>query len=283
MARGRASHGGSSGGGAIHACNRAIERKDEYNKSVLEVQTRANLIAETIRMPNGLITELIKAECGEEEADQWLTSCRDRLKAIGSGNAKRVFEIDYFVDGVKEVRAEVQAKQQNNEDEGANEEETPDYERSINEAVDRIRKQREGNDDVDDHEHAIQIRQSLGEKIQKKARASRGGGGDDDDDLEIVQNQVDDVHTLKCPFTGMFFTNPVKNKVCGHTYDLPGLQQMLGARKSTCPIPGCSNKSVSMSQVDEDVEMKLRVSRHKKREEAEKRKRDLEDDEEALE
>ena len=54
--------------------------------------------------------------------------------------------------------------------------------------------------------------------------------------------------------------------------------QLLGVRKYTCPIPGCGNKNLSFSQVEVDEEMVLRVRRHLKREQAEKRKRDLTDD-----
>eukprot|EP00581_Thalassiosira_minuscula_P009391 CAMPEP_0183708166 /NCGR_PEP_ID=MMETSP0737-20130205/4552_1 /TAXON_ID=385413 /ORGANISM="Thalassiosira miniscula, Strain CCMP1093" /LENGTH=291 /DNA_ID=CAMNT_0025935983 /DNA_START=9 /DNA_END=884 /DNA_ORIENTATION=- len=278
MARGRNSHGGGGGGTALHACNRAIDRQDEYKKPLQMVHARMKILAESLRPDSELVTALKETDDG---SDDFLTSTRNRVRAIAEGNAKRVHDIEIFIDAVKEVRAEVQenANSDGDNDAAAN---TPDYERSINEAMERIRDQKE-NDPAfiapEDHAMTTEIREAMGEKIAKK-RSRNSRGGYDDDDLEIVQNGPDDANTLKCPITGMFFNNPVKNRVCGHTYDRAGLAQMLNARKYTCPIPGCANKSVTLDQVGEDEEMKLRVKRHKTREEAEKRKRDLEQEDE---
>ncbi|KAL3764065.1 hypothetical protein ACHAW5_000540 [Stephanodiscus triporus] len=220
MARGRHSHqgGGGGGGGALLACDRAIEKTDEYRHSVKKIQARATAIADMVR-PDGDIAEVLGAD------DAFLSSAYDRLRALAEGNARRMDDIDCFVDA---------------------------------------------------------IREALGEKIKKKkrSRSSRGGDDDDDDDdddLEIVRNK-DDVHALKCPITGMLFENPVRNKVCSHVYDKAGLAQLLSMRKTTCPMPGCSNRSLSLAQVEEDEQMKLKVKRHRTRELAERRKRDLEDD-----
>ena len=279
MARGRASHGGG-GGGALLACDRAIEKRSDYEKSVKEIHARCIMIAESLRPDGRLgIDEIFKAEHGDG-ADEWLLDCRNRLKAIAQGNAKRMNDIEYFVDGVKKVRSDVQRHQadQGNGEEG-NETDAPDYERAVNEAVEKVRSARDATAELESHDMSTSIRTALGEKVQKKVRNSRGGY-DEDDDLEIVQNAVEDEQTLKCPITGMFFVNPVKNKVCGHTYDMMGLDQMIKNGKTTCPVPGCSNRGVTKAQVEEDTEMKLKVQRHRKREEAEKKRRALEEEDE---
>jgi hypothetical protein len=298
MARGRHSHqggGGGGGGGARLACDRAIEKSDEYRQSVKKIQARATAIADLVR-PDGDIAEVLGV------SDTFLSSAYDRLRALAEGNARRMNEIDFFVEAVKEVKAHLQQNNDANNDAAAaaaaaaavaggmatttTTPDAPNYERSIHDALENVRRMREGDPrrvPPEEHELSIEIREALGEKIKKKkrGRSSRGGGDDDDDDddddLEIVRNK-DDVHALKCPFTGMLFENPVKNKVCGHVYDRAGLAQLLGMRKATCPVPGCSNKTLSLAQVEEDEQMKLKVKRHRAREEAEKRKRDLEED-----
>mmetsp|Transcript_13676 Transcript_13676/g.29666 ORF Transcript_13676/g.29666 Transcript_13676/m.29666 type:complete len:297 (-) Transcript_13676:153-1043(-) len=281
MARGKSSHGGGGGGGALLACNRAIDRQNEYEKNVKNLHFRTKQIAEALS-PNSKIVEVLNAE-SDDGANDFLSSTRSRLKAIAEGNAKRMYEIEYFVDAVKEVRTQVQNENQASAGEGEDAAAVaPDYERSIHEAMERIRRERDDDPSrvsPEDHEMSRDVRQALGEKIQKKrSRPSQGGGDDDEDDLEIVRNQTDDVHTLKCPITGMLFEDPVKNKVCHHTYDRAGLAQLLNNRKYTCPVPGCANKGLSLSQVEEDEEMKLKVKRHKVREEADKRKRELEEE-----
>mmetsp|Transcript_32863 Transcript_32863/g.69140 ORF Transcript_32863/g.69140 Transcript_32863/m.69140 type:complete len:293 (-) Transcript_32863:1629-2507(-) len=278
MARGRNSHHGA-GGGALLACTRAIERTEDQKKSVKSLQVRVKFIAEAIR-PNSDIANVLQEFDGGAGADDFLSSISNRLKAVAEGNAKRMYEIANFKDAMEEVRTEVTNRQNENHEAADATDDAPDYERSIHEAVERIRQKRQNDSSQmppEDHALNIEIREALGEKIQKKSRASRGGD-DDDDDLEIVHNQNDDEHTLKCPITGMLFENPVKNNVCGHVYDRAGLDQMIKTRKLNCPIPGCTNKSLSLSQVEVDEEMKLKVKRHKTREEAEKRKRDLEEE-----
>jgi len=274
MARGRKSQGG--GGGTLLACTRAIERQDEYKKNVTLLHANTKIIAESLSSNSRIANILENSDDGN--SDDFLLSARNRLKAISEGNAKRMYEIEYFVDAMKEVLGEVQNENQVGDgEEGA---EAPDYERSIHEAMDRIQQQGENDPSrvaPEDHEMSTEIRQALGEKIQKRSRSSRGGD-DDEDDLEIVNNQTDDARSLQCPITGMLFVNPVKNKVCGHVYDRAGLAQMLRARKTTCPVAGCTDRSVTNDQVLEDEEMKLKVKRHKTREEGEKRKRELEDD-----
>lgn len=271
MARGR----NSLGGGSL-ACQRAIERQDDYKKNVTVLHANTKIIAESLSRDGRIDTILKNSDDGN--ADAFLVSARTRLKAIAEGNAKRMYEIEYFVEAMKEVQKEVQ----NETGDGEASADAPDYERSIHDAMDRVHQQGENDPSrsaPEDHEMSTEIRQALGEKIQKKrSRASRGGGDDEDDDLEIVNNQTDDHRSLQCPITGMLFVNPVKNKVCHHVYDRAGLAQMLRAKKSTCPVPGCTNRGVTNDQVEEDEEMKLKVKRHKTREDAEKRKRKLEDD-----
>lgn len=288
MARGRNSHPGGRGG-ALLACDRAIEKSEEHKQSVKKLQARGLMIADVIK-PDSDIAEVLKASSSDNDnkAEEFLSTAYARLKVLAEGNAKRTYDIEDFVDAVKVVRAEVQqtlaAAGQNNEaTTTTTTTEAPDYERSIHDALERVRQDRANAPSRlphEDHAMSLEMREALGEKLPKKrSRSSRGGAADDDeDDLEIVQSRVDDVHTLKCPITGMFFVNPVKNKVCNHVYDRAGLDQLIRAKKHTCPVPGCANRSLSLAQVEEDEQMKLKVKRHKAREEAEKRKKDLEDD-----
>ncbi|KAL7447201.1 hypothetical protein ACHAXM_011193 [Skeletonema potamos] len=271
MVRGRNnSHG--AGGGAIHAADMAIKKENEYKQPVKSLQVHASMTAELLTAGGDIESFLMEAD--PDNAESFLSTQRNRLKGIAEGNAKQLNDIDYFIQAVKDVRADVQRQAAEGQD-GEAATDAPDYERSLQEAIERIRQGKESDPNhvsLEDHPMVISMREKLGEKIKKKSQ------NDDDDDLEIVNNVgSDDVHALKCPITFMLFENPVKSKVCGHTYDKMGLEQMVSMKKSKCPIPGCSNRALGWGQVEDDEEMKLKVRRFKMREEAAKRKRDLDE------
>ena len=75
----------------------------------------------------------------------------------------------------------------------------------------------------------------------------------------------DEESSMKCPITGLFFKDPVRNRICHHVYDRAGLNQMIGAWNFTCPILGCPNRNLSLSQVDPDEMMKLKVREYLQR------------------
>ncbi|KAL7473838.1 hypothetical protein ACHAXS_014358 [Conticribra weissflogii] len=284
MARGRRNNTRGVGDGALLAANRAIEKEDEYRRGVSKLQARTTVLAELLT--SGGDVENVLLQSGGGNAENFLVECRNRIKALAEGNAKRMYEIDYFLDAVKEVKSEAETRRLENGDGGDDDEgepgirtSAPNYEVSIHDALVRARERGEADDSrvpAEEHNFVLSVRQKLGEKVLKKrSRSSRGG---DDDELEVVnENNVDDIHKFKCPITGMLFEDPVRNKKCGHTYSRAGLMQMIHNRKKTCPVPGCANNRVSLEQVEDDDEMVLKVRRFKTREGAAKRRRELEE------
>ena len=257
MARGRQSTTGSS---ALLAAQRVIDSEDNYRSNVKRLHATSKVLAQYLAPDDSDLTNISE---GDDTMVNFLDECRIRLKGIAEGNVKRMKEIDYFVEAVREVKNDVMRRQQDgNEDD-------VDYEAAIHNAVERIRE----NDaitpeQIDQDPMVIELRTTLGEKVKS----------DDDDELEIMNNR-DETHALKCPITATFFEDPVKNKVCGHTYSKSGLQQMVKNRKKGCPVAGCKNNDLSLAQVEPDEEMRMRVNRFKKREEQARKKRALEDEE----
>ena len=167
-------------------------------------------------------------------------------------------------------------------DDNDDDEEPPDYEKILLEKVAEY-KQKRVNDglelNLDDEELVRKCCDRLGEKPRTNKRKGRGGGGEEEDDeLEVMnpqtgtgqqqQSSASLIDTpFRCPITGLFFSKPVKSKVCNHIYDLDGLRQILGnnnAGKANCPIPGCTNRNLTLAQVEDDVEMMMKVRRHKR-------------------
>jgi SUMO ligase MMS21 Smc5/6 complex component len=124
--------------------------------------------------------------------------------------------------------------------------------------------------DVRDEKFCRDIRSSLG----IKDRASKKNRDDDesDEELEVLRNPVG-AQSLKCPITTMLYVEPLRNKVCGHVYSKAGIVQLLRSGRAKCPVAGCRNGSVTMSQLEEDVETEMKVKRQRRREETERQQR----------
>ena len=91
-----------------------------------------------------------------------------------------------------------------------------------------------------------------------------GRAGGDDDDIELVVNKAANSQGLKCPITSQLMHTAVRNKTCGHVYSKEGIIHHL-RNSCECPLPGCSNTHLSMSQLEEDVEMQMNVRKEVRR------------------
>ncbi|ESN99211.1 hypothetical protein HELRODRAFT_162723 [Helobdella robusta] len=64
----------------------------------------------------------------------------------------------------------------------------------------------------------------------------------------------------KCPITQSTMIEPVRNKLCGHSYDRKGALQLINMRanKARCPVPGCANvEPLNEDQLEEDAQIKM--------------------------
>jgi len=98
---------------------------------------------------------------------------------------------------------------------------------------------------------------------------------EEDDEVvpQITPSSSSNLNPVRCPWTGSYFTHPVKSKVCHHVYSGNALVQMIGRGHSVrCPIAGCVNV-VTLHQCQPDVQTMVRVRHHKRREELRRQKR----------
>jgi|Transcript_13134 hypothetical protein len=271
----RYSRAGGTSDAALLAADRVLSKEQEYRNSVKKIQTLAYFLAERIHPENGDLTQTFADD------PDFLQEQRENLKNFAEGNAQRLREVNHFIKAVGEVRDEVQAKQQTQEENAGDSSSSPtDYANSIRNKIEKNRVQDEANQvELRLEDYPVEMRSRLGEKEPKKRKQKgrRSIDDDDDDDLEVINTQsggIDSVQSLKCPFTSSFYEDPVRNKVCGHTYSRAGLMQLINTRgQQPCPVTGCSNNSVTMNQCEDDMEMIMKVHRYKRREEIEKQQR----------
>ncbi|XP_034867810.1 E3 SUMO-protein ligase NSE2 isoform X1 [Mirounga angustirostris] len=117
------------------------------------------------------------------------------------------------------------------------------------------------------------------DKIKDKD-ASRAGNGRDglqadreadgtegvDEDMIVTQSQTNFI----CPITQVEMKKPVKNKVCGHTYEEEAIVRMIESKhkrkkKACCPKIGCSHTDVRMSDLIQDEALRRAIESHNKK------------------
>jgi hypothetical protein len=102
----------------------------------------------------------------------------------------------------------------------------------------------------------------------------------EDDDLAVLPTE--NTTSLKCPLTATFMEDPVKNKVCKHSYSRNAILQHIRVNRK-CPVPGCGNRNVTPAQLETDDYSAMLIRRAKKRQEMERRSQtqaaiDMDDD-----
>ncbi|NXG57386.1 NSE2 ligase, partial [Hemiprocne comata] len=86
-----------------------------------------------------------------------------------------------------------------------------------------------------------------------------------DEDIAVTQSQMNFI----CPITQMEMKKPVRNKVCGHTYEEDAILKIIQTRKQQkkevrCPKIGCSHANVKESDLVPDEALKRAIDSQKK-------------------
>ncbi|NXN45915.1 NSE2 ligase, partial [Rhinoptilus africanus] len=86
-----------------------------------------------------------------------------------------------------------------------------------------------------------------------------------DEDIAVTQSQMNFI----CPITQMEMKRPVRNKVCGHTYEEDAILKIIQTRKQQkkkvrCPKIGCSHADVKGSDLVPDEALKRAIDSQNK-------------------
>jgi len=274
---------------ALLAITTTLSRETNYRHNLKQIHARNKHLATQLAVDGEMEHALLQGDQGDDQNhnnEDFLNEQRTRLKLLSSNNARRNEEIDKFISAMGNLRDTLnnsntasQRRSQNgdDEDEDGNEiddSEPVDYIQIISDKMDDVYSKRRNDNDLEeyyDDEFCKSVRERLGEKSRQK-RSRRQST--EDDDIEIMpetftqantNTATDEARHLKCPITKLIFEDPVKSKICDHTYDRAGLQQMWKIKKYKCPVPGCGNNNVNQGQLEDDEEMKLKVRSYLRR------------------
>uniref|UniRef100_A0A8B9BXR4 E3 SUMO-protein ligase NSE2 n=1 Tax=Anser brachyrhynchus TaxID=132585 RepID=A0A8B9BXR4_9AVES len=86
-----------------------------------------------------------------------------------------------------------------------------------------------------------------------------------DEDIAVTQSQVNFI----CPITQVEMKKPVRNKVCGHSYEQDAILKIIQTRKQQkknvrCPKIGCSHDDVKESDLVPDEALKRAIDSQNK-------------------
>uniref|UniRef100_G1NTR7 E3 SUMO-protein ligase NSE2 n=2 Tax=Myotis lucifugus TaxID=59463 RepID=G1NTR7_MYOLU len=123
--------------------------------------------------------------------------------------------------------------------------------------------------DFQNNEKFVQFKQQLRElKKQYGLQADREADGPEgvDEDMIVTQSQTNFI----CPITQLEMKKPVKNKVCGHTYEEEAIVRMIESKhrrkkKACCPKIGCGHADVRMCDLVQDEALRRAIESHNKK------------------
>ena len=249
---GRNSHHGHGGKNDLVTLTADRILREEFDRQVKMIHSMTGLLAERLRDGGDLSQAL------ENDTD-FVKEQKNRLIALAETNAKQMQFIHDFKDALNHVRDEC-VKDDDHEDDvnhdGNKEEETTkDYGQILEDFLHKNgsnkRKQQQSSNNSYRGKFVRTIRTKLGEQVTK------------DDELEMIMPAASEENSMKCPVTGTFFEDPVRNMICGHTYDRAGLVHHRRSGKTQCPVTGCPISN--LDRIEDDIEMKLKVQQYKKR------------------
>ncbi|XP_042321740.1 E3 SUMO-protein ligase NSE2 [Sceloporus undulatus] len=86
-----------------------------------------------------------------------------------------------------------------------------------------------------------------------------------DEDIAVTQSQINFI----CPITQEEMRKPVKNKICGHTYEKDAILELIRTKeqrkkKACCPTVGCNNRQVKKSDLVPDEVLKRTIDSQSK-------------------
>ena len=224
-----------------------------------------------------------------------ITEQKQVIRDIAKENVYREQYVRTFCDTLQSVRNMPPAgsSSQPSQDGGL----SIDYETAILQGVDALARKRHIDQEalIQQEQYYREIADALGDPkpTNSKNKQRRSGGprnsrfndgeeDDDDDDIEMTApNGGVSQGNLKCPLTFAFMIDAVQNSVCHHIYSREGIMAHIEQGKRgyqravACPVAGCVNRQIDVSQLQEHVETSVNAKREIRRQDMRKEQQQM--------
>nr|XP_057909946.1 E3 SUMO-protein ligase NSE2 [Doryrhamphus excisus] len=177
----------------------------------------------------------------------------DKMEALMLECAKLDREIDSLVDIVQQVTSDVAALQP---------EDLFGLSSKVKESV-ATRISTLSDEDLQNHQKVVTFKDSI-KSCSNQADQEPEHTEDLDEDVAVTQTQIN----FTCPLTQVEMVNPMKNKKCKHHYDEGAIRGLIETRhnqkkKCICPVVGCGNTDVKLSDLLPDHTLRRQIQNHK--------------------
>lgn len=191
------------------------------------------------------------AEAQEDAVNPGISAMEDMILEC----AKLDREINYFVDVVQQVTAEVVTQQ-------------PEAMFSLS---DKVKEQymeriaRLSDAELHNHQKVVAFKDSIKNSFKQANQESAANEEELDEDVAVTQTQ----DNFTCPLTQVEMVNPMKNKKCNHHYDEAAILSLIKTRhgqkkKCRCPVVGCGNADVKESDLIPDQMLRRKIQSQKR-------------------
>ncbi|XP_059826757.1 E3 SUMO-protein ligase NSE2 [Hypanus sabinus] len=107
-----------------------------------------------------------------------------------------------------------------------------------------------------------EMRRQVGAESQSESTSAN----EIDEDIAVTQSQ----RNFICPITQREMECPVKNKVCGHSYEEEAIIKIIQTKhkqrkKARCPVVGCDNGDVKQLDLSMDTTLRRAIENHRRR------------------
>ena len=220
----------------------------------------------------------------DDDDDDFAGKCRETLKVLAADNVVKERQLKAYVAAIRVViqnasdttsatTTTTTTNNTNNNDDGKENNATNEFKEQMETEYAKALHTIEQN--------SVLITQ---EPSYLKLCKQLGEDEDEDDELAVVNDHgaKHGASGIKCPLTMAIMEDPVRSRVCKHSFDRHAIVAHL-RRFQSCPVPGCGNHSMTIAELEDDPETTMRVRRYKKRESATKKARaqsaiDMDDD-----
>jgi hypothetical protein len=232
--------------------NVADHQERQYRQYIKQNETMGTGIA--MRLARG---EPFEELLGKDVAEEY----REQLKGLASENVEKERQLKAYATAIRVVIENASQNQNNQTNEDTKDANTThefkdQMETEYAKALESIKKS------------SLLITQ---EPSYVKLCQQLGEDDDEDDELAVVNpSSGDSLAKIRCPLTMAIMEDPVRSKICKHSFDRNAIFQHLRISRE-CPVPGCLNNRMTTAELEDDPETKMRVRRYKKRLSASKR------------